>query len=715
MAIDPYSPCPGGTGKKVKFCCADLVPELDKLQRMLEGEQPSACLDTVRKLDEKYPGRACLQSMRLSLENALGEKAAAEATLAAFIKQHPDNSVALAESALQQASQADPLAGILTLQRAIEACGTEMPAQVYDAIGALALVLLSAGHVVPARAHLQLQLGLTQARDERAVSALLQLEGSPSIHVLLKNTAPFEPAPSNVPWGAAFQTALDEAHRGHWKKAADQWTALTAKATNSPALWRNLTTLRGFLGQYVQAAEAARKFAALNVPVDDAVEAEALAQLFSKDESEGHVDELSITYTVANAEAVQEKFAADRRLERLPLDTRAWTEQNEPPPRAGFSLLDRPTLASGKDITPEQIPNQLGQLLLFGKQTDREARLELLLFRPELPAAQKILGEILGAELGQPTAETVISHLGQVEHALSWHWRLPDDTPEESRLKLGLDQRQSLVLKRWPKLSLPIFGGRTPEQAATESQYHTRLLATILVLQLADADSSPDTYNQLRRELKLPELNDLDAAGLDINKLPLNRLCRLKPDALTDAQLQLAFNRAVVANFALALKRLAPEVVKRPSVPAAEFKLSAYRWLVRSATNSTEALRILDEARKLAETSKQSTAAWDLMELSLRIQRGEGPAVMQLIDHIQRHHAREPGVAQALVQLLMQFGLITPDGRLAMGAAPPAAAAAGNTATPLVVPGAAAEPGKLWTPDAPQAGGEKKSSLWLPD
>jgi hypothetical protein len=170
-----------------------------------------------------------------------------------------------------------------------------------------------------------------------------------------------------------------------------------------------------------------------------------------------------------------------------------------------------------------------------------------------------------------------------------------------------------------------------------------------------------------------------------------------------------------MTNFALALRRLAPEIVKRPNIPVPEYKLSAYRWLVRAAANSTEALRLIDEARKLAEANKQSSAAWDLMELSFRIQLGEAPAVMQLIDHIQRQHAREPGVAQALVQLLMQTGLIGPDGRLAMGGPPPAAAAAAGGGTPLMVPGAAAEPGKLWTPDAPQPTGEKKSSLWLPE
>ena len=60
MALDPYSPCPGGTGKKIKFCCTEFLPELEKLQRMVEGEQCAGALETIEKLAEKYPDRACL-------------------------------------------------------------------------------------------------------------------------------------------------------------------------------------------------------------------------------------------------------------------------------------------------------------------------------------------------------------------------------------------------------------------------------------------------------------------------------------------------------------------------------------------------------------------------------------------------------------------------------------------------------------------------------
>ena len=70
---------------------------------------------------------------------------------------------------------------------------------------------------------------------------------------------------------------------------------------------------------------------------------------------------------------------------------------------------------------------------------------------------------------------------------------------------------------------------------------------------------------------------------------------------------------------------------------------------------------------------------------------------------------REPGVAQALFQILAEAGIIGPDGqpRMPAGAAP-------AEAPDIVVPGGGAEPGKLWTPEGDQPTG-KKSAIWTPD
>ena len=58
MPVDPYAACPGGTCKKVKFCCPDLVGDLEQLDRLIEGDQISAALEQVKRLSEKHPRRA---------------------------------------------------------------------------------------------------------------------------------------------------------------------------------------------------------------------------------------------------------------------------------------------------------------------------------------------------------------------------------------------------------------------------------------------------------------------------------------------------------------------------------------------------------------------------------------------------------------------------------------------------------------------------------
>ncbi len=710
MPIDPYSPCPCGSGKKVKFCCcSDIVPELDKVTRLLEGEQPTACLDYVRKLDEKYPGRACLQSIRVNLENAVGDREFAKSTLASLLEHQADNPVALSQKALE-AAQDNPLAGIAWLQKAFEASKSEMPVQVYDAAGILGMALLAEEHYLPARALFQFQVGVTQAKDERALNALLQFEGSPSVPVLIKDSQPLALAPEAVSWKAEFQKALEAAHRGQWQKAAEGWTALTNKVADVPDLWRNLAAMRSYLGDYHGAAAALRKFASLAGSADDAIEAEALAQLLTKEDEHGKVDELTWTFSISNAETAQEKLASDRRFERLPLDLSAWKEENEPPPRAGFAILDRLLPTTGVGISREQVPHNLAQMLLFGKQTDREARLELTLYRPEFDTTQKILRDVLGDLLGSADKEDILGHLTQIEHALSWHWRIPDDTPNDLRESLAIEQRREMVLERWPSIPQPMLGGRTAQQAAGEPQYATKLLAGILLLQLSDGEGSAETYNELRRKLKLPEQTDVDAENFDATRICLARLARVKPETLSIEQLKQAFNRAAVTGFSLALRRLAPEVVKRDEMPVNEYKLPAYRLLARMARDPNEALKLIGEARSLAEGNKLSSAPWDLMELAVSIQRGDGPAITRLIDHIRRQHGREPGVVQSLVQLLVQTGLITPDGRLI---APQTSETSGEPS--LVLPGAEAEAGKLWTPDSAQPSGEKKSALWIPD
>ncbi len=131
-----------------------------------------------------------------------------------------------------------------------------------------------------------------------------------------------------------------------------------------------------------------------------------------------------------------------------------------------------------------------------------------------------------------------------------------------------------------------------------------------------------------------------------------------------------------------------------------------YGILAQVEPDTQRAIGYLNQARDAAEAAKSSTAPWDLAELALRIARGDVAEADSLLHHVRDQHIREPGVAQALFQILTEAGIIGPDGR------PTAAAQA--EAPGIVVPGStAAEPGKIWTPGGDQPSG-KKSALWTP-
>lgn len=707
MPIDPYTTCPGGTGKKIKFCCPDLLGELDKIQRMLEGEQRAACLEHIENLEPKYPQRACLLSIKAMLEAQLGQEAKAEATLTTFTEKYPENPVALAEKSTLLASQEGGVAAIGPLQDALEKCAEQIPPAVYDAIGLVAQTLIADNELIAARAHLVLQIGMGGTKDQRPLQLLLRVNSSPSVPLLAKQDMPLLPAPEDALWKSSFNAALEPGMFGAWRLAADNLTALAAKVGDWPVIWHNIGVLRAWLADTPRAVEALHKYATQPIPLDDAVEAEALAQSLDPDTID-QVDVLVLTYDLKDAEAAQARLAASPRALAMPIDLARTGGADEPPPRGAYALLDRPAAASGAQIMRKQVPHIVGQVLLYGKQTDRAARLEVIVYRTQLEQAQAALAEIGGDALGPIAGQEVTAQVSALQHALSWNWRLPDDTTPEQRLALMIDERREILLNRWPEMPQKIFGGRSASQAAGDPNLRIKLLAAVLVLQLATDQVAADfDFNLLRSKLGLPPQEPITPKQVSLADLPLVRLGRVDVKQLADEELIDLYRRADHYRHVAALRRLAHEIIERPSLDKQVEKSEVYGVLAQIEPNTLQAIAYLDEARKAADATKASTAPWDLAELALRIARGEVAEADRVLNHIREQHLREPGVAQALFQILAEAGIIGPDGK-------PTVPAAAREAPGIVVPGAAAaEPGKIWTPGSEQPSG-KKSALWTP-
>lgn len=704
MALDAYSPCPGGTGKKIKFCCHDLLSELQTIERMLEGEQFQACLTLVQAGLAKTPDRACLLATRSLLLRVTEQwDAAAEAT-AEFLRKHPDNPIAWAEQAIVTASREGGRAALPVLQRALAGSGEQMEMRVYEAIGQVAETLAVQGEVMAAAPLLLIQVSLNPD-DNRPAMLLMELNRANDVPLLEKSERHLPEAPTDAPWKAAYDEALSPVHAACWAEAAEQVTSLLQGSPEEPIFWRALATLRAWLADTPGCVAALEKYASLPIALEDAVEAQALALTISEDALGDSLDVLKASFTVKDVEEVLTACAASPQVVPARVDPMTLVEGDEPPPKGVYYLLDRPALAGGVEPTLENVPRMYCHALLFGRQTDREARLVLQGLRSSrLEEVSALLRNIAGEQISGPDETTVAGKISQTQDLLLPNFWTSDQATLAQLQQLSAESQRQALRECWTQLPLGLFGGKTPREAAAEEPYRIRLLAAIFLIE-SWFESRPERFdlNWLREALGLPALGPIDPRQVNLTTLPLVRLARVEASLLDDEQLLNLFRVATTFAIIPAVKRLGETILERPSLAEREELPGVLMNLARQEGTSDRAIEYLERGRKMAVAHHQSCASWDLMEMPLRLSRGEANHLTRLMDHIQAKHLREPGVQEALFRFLVRIGAVRPDG---VPATPPGAVPGAMAAEP------AAEPGKLWTPESQRPAEERK--IWMP-
>lgn len=715
MPLDSYSLCPGGTGKRIKFCCKDLLPQLQDLERMIEGDQNTAALQHVERVLADNPDRACLLALHAMLLRTLDKTDQHRTTAELFVQKHPANPIAMAEQAMALAAQGKGQQAMESLQHAIAASADGISGRVYEAMDVLAHALLEQGHVVAGRALLLLQTAVNH-EDSHPLEMVLQLNATPAVPLLLKDDTLLDVAPEGAAWKPDLDAAMEAVTRGQWLAAAQQLAALAQRVPGEPAVWRNLATLRMWLADTQGATDALRKLAALPVPLEDAVEAETTALFMSPDPLCDEIDQLLVTCGIADPDKAQIALAGWTRAVAMPVDPATLRRDDQPPPKSVWFLLDRPPISGGDgEIDPHQIPQILCQGLLFGRQTDRVARFELVgLAATHRDRLQADLGEIFGDALAAAPESKVLGRISASRLILRLARYLPRGLSREQSERMVERLLDHAVLQQWPDHHIGLLEGRTPREAAADPNGQIKILAAILVLEhWMEASGESFDFNRLRASLGLPTLGPIDPTREPVDRLPLARLPRVEVEKLTDEALLPAYHRVVAFRVLPAIAKYAQALVDRPQAGRPEERETAYRLLAQRARDPERALDYLDRGRKEAVAAGRSCAPFDLMELPVRLERGQAPELGHLVNHLQRVHIREPGVAEALTQFLVEIGAIRPDGTAAipMRAAPGAEEQGG-----IVVPGGpGAEAGKIWTPDSETGGGAKSGKLWTPD
>ena len=250
----------------------------------------------------------------------------------------------------------------------------------------------------------------------------------------------------------------------------------------------------------------------------------------------------------------------------------------------------------------------------------------------------------------------------------------PATTPLPDRKRLASEAISNAFTEKWPTMPLAVLDDKTPQEAAADPAYQLRLAAVLLVLeQNAEVESWPIDVDRLREQLNIPVPATIDPTSDDLSTLEPHDWHRVEAEKLTDEQLANLYRQAALYNARTAVQRLAPEVLRRDSLSEQLDMAAVAGGLAQLVDDPDEAVELLSQARSLAVKAGNSPARWYIAELPLRLMRGEANEVQNIMTVLQTKHIREPGVSEALYNILVRFGIITPDGRMA---GDPAAAAA---------------------------------------
>jgi tetratricopeptide (TPR) repeat protein len=707
MAVDPYQPCPCGSGKKIKFCCADVAGELEKLQRMLAAEQYAACLDRVEQLQAKHPDRPALYSFQIAALAALGQREAMVRVADEFAQKCPGNPLALAEQAMLRGEDGQLTEAVGLLQDAVESGVEPLPSALLAAFGGVGGFLAVEGFIPAAVQHLATELISTDDPDAALGSQRLgQVMSAAQISPLLRQLFHLSGRDAECRPSLEHNQALAPVAKLLWRKAKDALTPVAEKSPQDPLVWRDLAILRGWLAEEASAAEAWRHVASLPVSQEEAVEAEALALLLSGEFMGETVELVKSAFALGAFDEVEARLAADSRFQSTPFDASAWNPDLGPPPRKLLLVLDRPLPATSPELTLEALPENLGEALLFPRQTDREARLEVVARRDKLALVLEEFRSVLGDLLGAAQSDEVIGSVGVFDDLIAQRPVFPPETAIDQHDDLTLAWLRRAVCERLPRIPLKLLGDRSLEQAAADPAARIKVLALLSQVRASLTNLAGHfDFDALIAQLGLPVADKTSVSEEQFDELPVSKYLNVDLAALDEKMLASVFKRSVVSG----MPEVAIKAARRlAALDAGTLQAEAFGYLAQTEVSSKAALAALEQAQQAADRVGKSSAPYDIMELGLRARREDSARFLQVLQHIQTAHGREPGVAQQLGRLLMQLGILRPDGTAALPmAAEPEPAG-------LIVPGGASEAGgKLWTPggDEPR---REKSSLWVP-
>ncbi|MDR0704184.1 MAG: hypothetical protein LBF88_04275 [Planctomycetaceae bacterium] len=712
MTLDPYSLCPGGREKKIRFCCPEMIKEIGQIEQMLETNQNAACLTFIDALEKNHPNCACLTEAKLSVYRKENKWEEIFPLAKNFYEKEPENPVATAEYALALAITGVDLKYAVNIMINGFECFQKGVAHgsLINVMMQIAFALLKRGFVLPVIA-ICVQLKQFPSAQDAANELLLLASSRKEIPILLRDPLFIDFCPDHFPKKKEFDDAVELIGLMHWKKGLEQLESLTQYDQAWSAIWRNVAAVRFWLFDDTGGCEALKKFAALpNTLLEDAADAEATRFLMTENAFGDQIQSLYFEYEINNAETVYEKLLSNPLF--LSVKLNETPDPNSPPVKGSFLLIDRPLAMSETALTLDTISSRLAIVIVNGKQTDREARLVVMDFlASDQSRVEQILKETCGNDLTQVIADHQVQNVCATQNMIDIKFIYPARTVEqwETMKKVELDYYEQIFINRWCELPMGLLDGKTPTEAAKDSAYNMSLLGAIQVIEHWINEEIADRIaNLLREKLGLPMYDAItipvtateEELLLFLGNYPIWRWHRFDVEKLPTAFLIEGIQIAAVLKRQRIIKRFALEILNRPvETMSATFRVLAFELLIELERETNHFETALEWIEKAKQETNLPNASFLLNELVIRFTLQQFAQANEIIREILTKYGNDEEVLRALQTILVQFGVINPDGSLS---------------ETVLQNNTAGKSNKIWTPETITKN-ETHTKLWIPE
>lgn len=722
-AVDPYSPCPCGSGQKFKWCCHKVEAHADRAQKLFESGQADAAIEALDVGLRKEPGNPWLLSRKALFQIRLGQPEEAKGTLRLVLQKQPKHIGALVLMTRLALETEGPAAGAAQFQQVLTAFPAEGRSDLASLARVVAAFLTEAAKIPAAIEHLKLALDLAGEDDPPTLSALRMIEASPNFSAWLKNPYALAPAPGGLDDAARarFAQALQWAEQGLWSSAASAFEILSADGRSEGLADLNLGLCRLWTADEAGAVAALRRYIARLGASAEAVDLESLCQQISPPDDDDLVERAQLIWPLRDRDRLLQALRADptvREQEPGPINP----DDPESPEVDQFGLLDRPAIERSSTLRVEDIPKFVGQVLvgreIVALETYDDGRLDGLSDR---------LTALAGSSIARAHPRTkVIDKVARSSLALSWEWLLPEGVEDAEVRHLNREEAARLLREVWPNTSMPYLGGRTPLQAAKAGDAAVALRAALWQIEQSRQTREQGALTELRTTLKIEPEPRIAAESADVNALHLARLSLVDVERLGDHQLVELYRRVRRSGMSEVLERTARVLADRSAVSerAGLEPLSIYSDLAVLAAERDDSAAAFGWVRRGRQADPAASRArnapvWDMLEVRLRMQmEGREVWVPDLAVVMERY--RDDSVAyQVILKTLLDLGLISvapnpdrPDDflidsrplqALLAEYGPRVTTASGGL-------GVSATRGEVWTPGGPSGGG----AIWTP-